>query len=92
LVQGTKKFQKVYFDEDTVEVGNQLILEEGTSHFKFKENTSETKELQTAQYHLAEMEKYLKSEIARHRGNSIQDNTPFKGTRAVGKTLPGYRR
>lgn len=91
LVQGTKKFQKVYFDEDAVEVGNQLILEEGSAFFKMSENTSDAKELETAEYHLTKMGNYLKSEIARHRGNSIQDNTPFKGRRAVGKTLPGYR-
>lgn len=91
IVQGTKKFQKVYFDEDIVEIGNQLILEEATAYFKFSENTTDDRELQTAEFHLAKMGNYLKSEIARHRGNSIQDNSPFKGRRTLRKKLPGYK-
>jgi hypothetical protein len=94
LVQGTKNpKQKVYFDHDIVEIGNDLIIEEAGRYFKFGESTSDQKELQTAQYHRAEMERLLKGEIARHRGNSIQDGSPFKGGRITAvKTLPGYTR
>lgn len=91
LVQGTQKFQEVYFDEDVVEIGNRLVLEEGASYFKMSANTSDAAELQAAEFHLTKMANYLKSEIARHRGNAIQDNTPFKGRAATKKTLPGYR-
>jgi hypothetical protein len=92
LVQGTKNpKQKVYFDHDIVEVGNELIIEEAGRFFKFGEGTTDEKEIKTAEYHLAKMKEYLKGEIARHRGNSIQDGSPFKGGRVTAsKTLPGY--
>ena len=94
LVQGTQRFQPVYFDHDIVEVGNALVIEEAGKFFKYGESTTETKELQTAQYHYAEMEKYLKGEIARHRGHSIQDGSPFKGAAKLtaNKTLAGYHK
>ncbi len=91
LVQGTQKFQNVYFDEDVVEIGNALIVEEGVAHFKMIANTSDAAEIQAAEFHLTKMGNYLKSEIARHRGNSIQDNGPLKTKPAKRKTLPGYR-
>lgn len=93
IVQGTKKFVPVWFDHDIVEVGNALIIEEAGKFFKYGESTTEQKELQTAQYHRAEMEKYLKGDIARTRGNAIQDGSPFKGSRITAKTtLIGYHR
>ncbi len=91
LVQGTRKFQKVYFDADVVEVGNQLIIEEATSYFKMQAGTSEAAELQASEFHLKKMAGYLTSEISRHRGNSIQDNGPLKTKPAKRKQLPGYR-
>lgn len=92
IVQGTKRFQNVYFDHDIVEVGNALIIEAAGKFFKYGESTTDAKELQTAEYHRNLMEKYLKGEIARHRGNTIQDGSPFKGARITKKaSLPGYR-
>lgn len=91
IVQGTKKFLNVYFDHDIVEVGNALVIEEAGKFFKYGESTTDQKELQTAEYHRTLMEKYLKGEIARHRGNSIQDGSPFKGGRITKSArLPGY--
>lgn len=92
IVQGTKNpRKKVYFDHDIVEVGNDLIIEECGRYFKYGEATTDQKELQTAAYHRAEMENLLRGEIARHKGNAIQDGSPFKGGRiTASKTLPGY--
>lgn len=94
LVQGTKNpKKKVYFDHDIVEVGNDLIIESAGRYFKFGESTTDVKELQTAQYHRNEMENLLKGEIARHRGNSIQDGSPFRGGRVTANTtLIGYHK
>lgn len=93
LVQGTQKFQKIYFDHEIVEVGNELIIESAGRYFKLGETTTESKEIQTAELHLAKMSNYLLGEIARHRGNAIQDNSPFKAPRdTIRKALPGYSR
>lgn len=93
LVQGTKKFQKIYFDHDIVEVGNELIIEAAGRYFKYGETTTDTKEIQRATFDLQNMERLLLGEIARHRGNAIQDNSPFKAPRdTIRKALPGYSR
>ena len=93
LVQGTKKFRNIYFDHDIVEVGNQLIIEEAAEYFKYTKGTKDQAEIKTGEYHLGKMKDYLAGEIARNRGNSIQDSSPFKGARITKtKTLPGYRR
>lgn len=92
LVQGIKKFQKVYFDHDIVEVGNNLIIESAGRFFKFGENTVETKEIQRASFDKSEMAALMKGLIARHKGSFIQDGSPFKGNfRYPKKTLPGYQ-
>jgi len=94
LVQGTMNpGQKVYFDHDIVEVGNALIIEEAGRFFKYGESTTDKKEIETAEYHLAKMKEYLVGEIARNRGNSIQDTSPFRGGRiTASKNLPGYNK
>ena len=93
LVQGTKRFRKIYFDHDIVEVGNQLIIEEAAEYFKYTRGTTDQAEIKTGEYHLGKMKDYLVGEIARNRGNSIQDSSPFKGARITKtKTLPGYRK
>lgn len=93
LVQGTKRYRPIYFDHDIVEVGNQLIIEAAGQFFKFSNGTKDQSELKTAEYHLGKMKEYLAGEIARNRGNAIQDTSPFKGRRSMkNKTLPGYQR
>jgi hypothetical protein len=93
LVQGVKKFQKIYFDHDIVEVGNGLIIEAAGRYFKYGENTTEAKEINRAQFDKSDMAALMKGLIARHRGNSIQDNNPLKGGRTMRKKpLPGYRK
>jgi len=93
LIQGTKKFNRIYFDSDIVEVGNQLIIEAAGRYFKFGENTVEADEINRAQLDKAEMNRLLIGEISRHRGHAIQDGSPFKGRPSpVRRTLPGYSR
>jgi len=92
LIQGTKRFRNIYFDHDIVEVGNRLVLESAGKYFKYTDGTKDQAEIKTGEYHLAKMKTYLAGEIARHRGNSIQDSSPFKGARITrSKKLPGYR-
>lgn len=93
LIQGTKKFRKIYFDHDIVEVGNELIIESAGRFFKYTGGTKDQAEIKTGEYHLGKMKEYLTGEIARHRGNSIQDGSPFKGANITRKkTLPGYKK
>lgn len=94
LLQGTRKFINIYFEHDIVEVGNALIIESAGKFFKYGETTTDQKELQTAEYHKNKMDGYLRSEIARHRGNAIQDGSPFKGAQKLtaDKTLAGYHK
>jgi len=91
LIQGAKRFVPVYFDHDIVELGDQLLIQSAARYFKFGEATTETKEINRAQYDRAEMERHLEGIVARHRGNAIQDQNPFRSsgnTRRSG--LPGY--
>lgn len=91
LIQGAKRFMPVYFDHDIVEIGDQLILQSAARYFKFGETTTETKEIKRSQYDLAEMEKHLAGVMARHRGNAVQDQNPFRGSFNTRRTvLPGY--
>lgn len=93
ILQGTKRFVNIYFDHDIVEIGNALIIEAAGKYFKYGESTTDAKELQTAEFHLAKMKSYLVGEIARHRGHAVQDGSPFKGPKNnPRKTLPGYSR
>jgi hypothetical protein len=93
LVQGTKRFRNIYFDYDIVEVGNRLVIESAGRYFKYTEGTKDQSEIKTGEYHLAKMKAYLVGEIARHRGNNIQDGSPFKGVSITRKkTLPGYKK
>jgi hypothetical protein len=93
IVQGTNNPRKgVYFDHDIVEVGNSLVIECAGKFFKYGETTTDQKEIQTAEYHKAKMDSYLRGEIARHRGEAIQDGSKFKGGRVTAcKDLPGYQ-
>lgn len=92
LIQGTKRFRNIYFDHDIVEVGNRLVIESAGKFFKYTDGTKDQNEIKTGEYHLAKMKAYLDGEIARNRGNSIQDSSPFKGARITkSKKLPGYR-
>jgi hypothetical protein len=93
IVQGTNNPRKgVYFDHDIVEVGNSLVIESAGKFFKYGETTTDQKEIQTAEYHKSKMDGYLRGEIARHRGEAIQDGSKFKGGRvAACKDLPGYQ-
>lgn len=93
LVQGNKRFQKIYFDHDIVEVGNQLIIESAGRYFKYGENTTEKKEIDRANYDLTQLATLLSGEMARHEGGANQDGFPFhRRSKVKSKTLLGYQR
>lgn len=90
LVQGVKKYQRVYEDSDIVEVGNELIIEAAGKKFKFGDNTTDGNEIQVSDKWRAEMRVLLNGLISRHRGNAIQDGSaPIRTIRK--KSLPGYK-
>lgn len=92
LIQGTKRFQPVWFDTDIVEVGNGLVMEAAAKFFKFSDDTTDSDELRRAAYDEARLRQYLNGLLARHRGHAIQDGSPFRGRPITRKkTLPGYR-
>ena len=92
LVQGTKRFRKVYFDHDIVEVGDELVIDSAAKFFKFGDTGTDNKEIGRATYDLNNMEKYLASLQARQIGNAKQDGSPFRGRPITKSTrLPGYR-
>jgi hypothetical protein len=86
VVQASQKYIPVHFDQDVVEVGNQLIIEAAARFFKYGETTTESKEITRAEYDRAEMDRLLKSAIARQRGRAVQDGSPFRGKRVTAHT------
>lgn len=79
LVQGTKKFRKIYFNSDIVEVGDALIIESAAKYFKYGDKGTDAKEINRANLDLQNMGMFLKSLMSRHTGKAIQDGSPFKG-------------
>ena len=92
LVQGNKKFYRIYFDNDIVEVGNQLIIEAAGRWFKYGETTTETKELQRATFDRAEIGNLLAGDVSRQQGAAKQDGFPYSRKTSRRKTLTGYSR
>ena len=91
-IQANRRYRDVYFDEDTVEIGDRLVLEYGASYFKFGENTTDTKELQRAAMDLSAMNTLIKGLSARERGGHVQDGpVTRKSRRTRSARLPGYR-
>lgn len=91
LIQGVKKFVKIYLDHDIVEVGNDLIIEAAGNYFKFGDNTVDGNEINRSDKDLNKMSALLNGLIARHRGGAIQDGpVPIRTIRK--KSLPGYRK
>lgn len=89
LVQGTKKFRKIYFDHEIVEVGDDLVIEAAGKKFKFGDNTSDGNEINVSDKWRSELRIMLNGLISRHRGNAIQDGSfPVRTIRK--KSLPGY--
>lgn len=92
LIQGTRRMVPVYFDSDIVEVGDQLVMEAAARYFKYGENTTDQKDIKRAEYDLAKMKESLSGLLARNRGRSKQDGTPYQGRPLPRrrKQLPGY--
>lgn len=91
LVQGIKRFRKVWFDHDIVEVGDPRVIQAAGRHFKHGNNSTDAKDLRRAASDLATMGNELAGVIARNRGRSVQDGNPARGRRITRSTrLPGY--
>lgn len=93
LVQGVKKFVPLYFDSDVIEIGSRLAMESFGRYLRYGEVTTESKDIQRSRLDLEDMWAHVRGIVARHRGASTQDGTPFKGRKVSPRhTLPGYRR
>jgi len=79
LIQGAKKFRKIYFDHDIVEVGDALVIESAAKYFKYGDKGLDAKEINRAKSDLADMGKFLSGLMSRHTGKAIQDGSPFRG-------------
>lgn len=92
LIQGVKRFTPICFDHDIVEVGDKLVVQAAGSFFKYRETTTDTKEINRAEYDRTEMGRQLNGLVARHRGNAIQDNSAVR-PRHISTTgmMPGYQ-
>jgi len=90
LIRGTKRYRDIWCDTDLVEIGDKLVIDATARHFRYSES-SDRKELQTAQFWLTKMNGYLDGVTARSRGGAIQDGTMDKGRPVTKRTrLPGY--
>lgn len=89
VVQGVKRFYPIWWGHDIVEVGSSIVIEHAAKYFKYGENTTDTKEIKTAEYHLAKMKEAVAGLIARSRGHATMDGTPFRGRITKSTRLPG---
>lgn len=92
LIQGAKRFVPVCNDHDVVEIGSRMILKSAASFLKFRENTTERKDLNRAAYDKTEMGGYLVGLQARHRGNASQDGPITTRQVNTSNIMPGYQR
>lgn len=90
LVQGVKKFIPVAFDHDIVEVGSRTVLKAAASFLKFRSGTTDTKDINRAEYDRSEMARALRGLQERHRGRSIHDGPFASGPINTLPLLPGY--
>jgi len=90
-IQGVKRFVPICFDHDIIEVGDKLVVQAAGSFFKYREGTTDTKEINRAEYDRSEMGRQLEGLVARHRGNAVQDNSAVR-PRHISTTgmMPGY--
>lgn len=91
LVQGTKRFRPIAFDHDVVEVGSRSVLKAAGSFLRYREGSTEAKDLRRSEYDRTEMGAYLLGLHKRSTANAIQDGSPFRGRRINrSHVLPGY--
>jgi hypothetical protein len=93
MVQASRSFSDVFFDDDVVEIGDRLVLEHGARYFLYGESTTDTAEIKRAAMDRAEMFDKIRGMLARKKGGLIQDGpvTNRNGHR-FGKKMPGYHR
>lgn len=87
LVQATRLFRDLHFDDEIVEVGDCLILEEAARYFRYR-HSKDQEEVQLAQLARSEMYAFLDGIIARDRGRHLQDNPKYGGIDAAHSYFP----
>lgn len=93
LIQANRRFNKIWLDQDVVEIGEDLILEHGARHFKNAENTTDKEELARGDYDLGRMHQLIKGMILREKGGQDQDGNLFiRGSRTRKARLKRHRR
>lgn len=95
LIQSARVYVPVTEDHDVIEVGDQLVIESAAKYFKYGENSTDEKELKTADRHLSTMFFYLENIVDRDRGRESNDsvvNFSTKPRRSRRRGLTGYRR
>lgn len=91
MVQASRTFSEVYFDDDVVEIGDRLVLEHGARYFLYGESTTDTAEIKRAELDLAKMYDLIRGMLARHKGGHIQDGpVTNRNGHKHGRKLPGY--
>ena len=94
LVQGTRTYQPIFDDEDIVEVGDQIAIENAARHFRY-EDSLESREIRKSESERVKMELRIQNLLDRERGRSYQDGSPAYQPqihRNRRRQLPGRRR
>jgi hypothetical protein len=92
MVQASRTYTDLFFDEDVVEIGERLVLEAGARFYLYGESTTDRAEIARAERDRADMFDKIRGMLARKKGGMIQDGpvTNRNGHR-YGKKLPGYK-
>ena len=75
LVQGPRRFTKIFDDNDIMEIGDLLVLKHGASFLRYGSNTKEDSDLRKANFEKGQMIENLNGVFARIDGRSNQDGT-----------------
>lgn len=91
LIQGRRRYRRIWFDSDIVEVGDQLVLEAAGRMFRYGESSTEARDINRSKFDEQTMRDQLLGLISRHRGSAYQDGPVQRRAQATPrKSLPGY--
>jgi hypothetical protein len=91
LIQGRRRYRRIWFDSDIVEVGDQLVLEAAGRMFRYGESSTESRDINRSKFDEQTMRDQLLGLISRHRGSAYQDGPVQRRAQATPrKSLPGY--
>jgi len=89
FIQGTKRFVPVWFDEDVVEIGDELAMKDMAVFLRFNRSRDRAERLLAAEMEISAW-KNLDGLVARYMASAKQDGR--KKTGYPSKSLPGYGR